>query len=95
MRVTYSHLLDSENSNLRPTVIFLNGAPSSGKTSIAQQLKRILDQPYDNLLADDFLPAEFRTLLETGHRHVGETLKTFDSASAWQNIEKRDRALNE
>lgn len=37
-----------------PTIIFLNGVSSAGKTSIANVLQRALDQPYLRVSIDDF-----------------------------------------
>lgn len=47
----------------RGEIIFLNGASSSGKTSIAQELLRILDTPYFRMGVDDIgaMRAEQRT----------------------------------
>jgi chloramphenicol 3-O phosphotransferase len=35
-------------------IIFLNGTSSSGKTSIAQELLRVLDRPYFHMAVDAF-----------------------------------------
>jgi len=78
-----------------PTVIFLNGTPSSGKTSIARELEKFLGKGYSNILADDFLPAEFRNQLEAGLHHVDNTLQQYSPKEIWQHIQKRDLALNE
>lgn len=37
------------------TVIFLNGTSSSGKTTIAKELQKSLDEPYLHMNIDDFL----------------------------------------
>lgn len=49
------------------TAIFLNGASSSGKTTIARQIQRTLKFPYLYLSADSFinqLPESYRTNIE-------------------------------
>ena len=50
---------------MSPTIIFLNGTSSSGKTTLAKELQEQLDQPYLHLALDQFrdsLPDKFRGL---------------------------------
>lgn len=45
---------DDEGAHVPGRIIFLNGTSSSGKSSIARELLRILDEPYFHMPVDSF-----------------------------------------
>jgi chloramphenicol 3-O phosphotransferase len=66
-------------------VIFLNGASSSGKTSIARELQKVLSEPYLHVSVDAFLHQLPAFLLADGARLAQEfprLLAGFNSSSA-------------
>lgn len=55
----------SQQENSAGRIIFLNGAPCAGKTTIARALQETLDEPYLHLSADhilSMLPQSFRNV---------------------------------
>lgn len=57
MTFAASHELDprlGSGGSTRGTVIFLNGTTSSGKSTLAMELMRLLDEPYHLMAIDDF-----------------------------------------
>ena len=63
------------------SIIFLNGASSSGKTTLGRALQQTLDQPYFYLSSDQ--------LVESKVLPVVERDDTYDGAWAWRMIRPR------
>lgn len=55
------------------TIIYLNGASSAGKTTLAQALQRVLDQPYFHLSIDGFGALVLRRL-DAGPAFAGDVV---------------------
>lgn len=67
------------------SVIFLNGASSSGKSTIAKGLQQLFQEPYLHLSIDAFLhqlPAAFLTEEERFARELPHLLDAFNSSCA-------------
>lgn len=63
-------------SNLPPTVIFLNGTSSAGKTSLVEPLQALMETPFLHVGIDHFLfmlPSRYR--MDGGEAHLGYHFK--------------------
>jgi len=62
---------------MHPDIIWLNGASSSGKTTLAKELQRLLDDQFMHVCFDAFyqmLPAQFKPLTADGRSAIRQSL---------------------
>lgn len=78
--MTYNKLLalvqEKQKSKEKPTVIFLNGTSSSGKTTLVKHLQEQMDKPYIHIGIDHFLfmlPSRYR--MDGAESHLGYYFK--------------------
>ncbi len=68
---------------MHPDIIWLNGASSSGKTTLAKELQRLLDDQFMHVCFDAFyqmLPAQFKPLTADDSRYVEKVHLGFEYA---------------